>query len=64
VLTLDIRFFHHATARFFVSSHYTNYAPASFFLSLIVTIIGLIAKLPLMHQVRLFDINQKIDTEL
>ncbi|KAF9364383.1 hypothetical protein BGX34_001697 [Mortierella sp. NVP85] len=49
---------------FFVSSHYTNYAPASFFLSLIVTIISLIAKLPLMHQVRLFDINQKIDAEL
>ncbi|KAG0006922.1 hypothetical protein BGZ65_001762 [Modicella reniformis] len=51
-------------ALFFLNTHHTNYAPFAFFMTLIVTIINLIAKLPSMHQVRLFDINQKIDTGL
>ncbi|KAI9232821.1 MAG: ORMDL family [Podila humilis] len=45
---------------FLVSTHYTHYAPSVFFVNLVLTVINLIAKLPAMHQVRLFDINQKV----
>ncbi|GJJ68730.1 hypothetical protein EMPS_01076 [Entomortierella parvispora] len=47
---------------FLLSTHYTHYAPFAFFVNLVATVINLIAKLPAMHQVRLFDINQKIDS--
>ncbi|KAF9361850.1 hypothetical protein BGX26_011074 [Mortierella sp. AD094] len=46
---------------FLLNTHYTHYAPVAFSVTLVATIINLIAKLPSMHQVRLFDINQKID---
>ncbi|CAO3571514.1 unnamed protein product [Mortierella alpina] len=46
---------------FLLSTHYTHYAPFAFFVNLVATVINLIAKLPAMHQVRLFDINQKIE---
>lgn len=48
--------------RFLLSTHYTHYAPFAFSINLVVTIINLIAKLPVMHQVRLFDINQKVES--
>lgn len=47
--------------RFLLSTHYTHYAPFAFFVNLVATVINLIAKLPSMHQVRLFDINQKVE---
>ena len=47
--------------RFLLSTHYTHYAPFAFTINAVATIINLIAKLPSMHQVRLFDINQKVD---
>lgn len=47
--------------RFLLSTHYTHYAPFAFFVNLVATVINLIAKLPAMHQVRLFDINQKVE---
>ncbi|KAG0207947.1 hypothetical protein BGX28_000960 [Mortierella sp. GBA30] len=46
---------------FLLSTHYTHYAPFAFSINAVATIINLIAKLPSMHQVRLFDINQKVD---
>ncbi|KAF9561279.1 hypothetical protein EC968_005798 [Mortierella alpina] len=46
---------------FLLSTHYTHYAPFAFTVNAVATIINLIAKLPSMHQVRLFDINQKVD---
>jgi len=49
------------TLRFLLSTHYTHYAPFSFFVILIATVINLIAKLPAMHQVRLFGVNQKLE---
>lgn len=45
--------------RFLLSTHYTHYAPFAFFVNLVATVINLIAKLPSMHQVRLFGVNQK-----
>ncbi|KAF8940572.1 hypothetical protein BGZ47_007706 [Haplosporangium gracile] len=47
---------------FLLSTHYTHYALFAFSVNLVVTVINLIAKLPAMHQVRLFDINQKVDS--
>ncbi|KAF9582870.1 hypothetical protein BGW38_010642 [Lunasporangiospora selenospora] len=49
---------------FFLCTHYTNYAPLTLAVTFVPTIINLIAKLPVMHQVRLFDINQKLDPGL
>ncbi|KAF9977899.1 hypothetical protein BGZ73_004495 [Actinomortierella ambigua] len=46
---------------FLMSTHYTHYDAFAFLLTFSATVINLIAKLPSMHQVRLFDINQKID---
>ncbi|KAG0086626.1 hypothetical protein BGZ92_008005 [Podila epicladia] len=46
---------------FLLSTHYTHYAPFAFFVNFAATAINLIAKLPAMHQVRLFNINQKVE---
>ncbi|KAG0289666.1 hypothetical protein BGZ96_006823 [Linnemannia gamsii] len=48
---------------FLLSTHYTHYAPFAFSINLVVTVINLIAKLPVMHQVRFFDINQKVECD-
>ncbi|KAJ1960716.1 sphingolipid homeostasis protein orm1 [Dispira parvispora] len=42
---------------FLLSTHYTNYDIFTFWINLIGLLIILVAKLPLMHRVRLFGIN-------
>lgn len=59
-LSFTHSFFFWTATRFLVSTHYMHYAPSVFFVNLVLTVINLIAKLPAMHQVRLFDINQKV----
>ncbi|KAK3828420.1 MAG: ORMDL family [Benniella sp.] len=46
---------------FLLSTHYTHYAASAFAVNLLATVINLIAKLPSMHQVRLFNINQRVE---
>ncbi|KAI9093436.1 ORMDL family [Phlyctochytrium arcticum] len=45
-------------ALFLISTHYTHYDLTTFILNLVSVLIVLIAKLPAMHRVRIFGINQ------
>lgn len=44
--------------RFLVSTHYSHYDLATFCVNLALVCVQTVAKLPLMHRVRLFGINK------
>ncbi len=46
------------SARFLISTHYSHYSLWHFSLNFSVLLVTLIAKLPMMHKVRLFGIGQ------
>ena len=46
---------------FLISTHYSRYDPSTFAVNFVVLLIQLIAKLPMMHRVRILGINKKAE---